>query len=56
MTEYGVGQPVLRTEDPRLLKGVGKFNDDYSIDDMSYGYVLRSPYPHAEIILSLIHI
>ena len=50
MTKYGVGQPVLRTEDPRLLKGVGKFNDDYSIDDMSYGYVLRSPYPHAEII------
>ena len=50
MTKYGVGQPVLRTEDPHLLKGQGKFNDDLPIDNTAYSYVLRSPHAHADII------
>ena len=50
MTKYGVGQPVRRTEDPRLLTGRGKFNDDYIVDNAAHGYVLRSPHAHAEIV------
>ncbi len=50
MAKYGVGQPVRRTEDPRLLTGRGKFNDDYTIDNAAHGFVLRSPHAHADII------
>ena len=49
MAKYGVGQPVRRTEDPRLLTGRGKFNDDVSRDGDAVGYVLRSPHAHADI-------
>lgn len=49
MTKYGVGQPVRRNEDPRLLTGRGKFNDDLSRDGDAIGYVLRSPHAHADI-------
>ena len=28
MGEFGIGQPVPRTEDPRLLRGGGKYADD----------------------------
>jgi aerobic carbon-monoxide dehydrogenase large subunit len=49
VAKYGVGQPVRRTEDPRLLTGRGKFNDDVSRDGDAVGYVLRSPHAHADI-------
>ena len=49
MVKYGVGQPVRRTEDPRLLTGRGKFNDDISRDGEAIGFVLRSPHAHADI-------
>src|SRR3546814_277575 len=49
MAKFGVGQPVRRVEDPRLLTGRGKFNDDYATADAAIGYVLRSPHAHAEI-------
>jgi carbon-monoxide dehydrogenase large subunit len=50
MAKYGVGQPVLRTEDPHLLKGQGKFNDDLVLENTAHSYVLRSPHAHADII------
>ncbi len=50
MAKYGVGQPVRRTEDPRLLTGRGKFNDDYIVDNAAQSYVLRSPHAHADIV------
>ncbi|MEK9661506.1 MAG: xanthine dehydrogenase family protein molybdopterin-binding subunit, partial [Alphaproteobacteria bacterium] len=49
MAKYGVGQAVRRTEDPRLLTGRGKFNDDAPLDGAAIGHVLRSPHAHAEI-------
>ena len=49
MSKYGVGQPVRRTEDPRLLTGRGKFNDDISRDGEAMSFVLRSPHAHADI-------
>ena len=49
MAKYGVGQPVRRTEDPRLLTGRGKFNDDLPRDGEAMSFVLRSPHAHADI-------
>ena len=47
--KFGVGQPVRRTEDPRLLTGAGRYTDDIAVPDQVYAYVLRSPHAHAEI-------
>ena len=49
MGEFDVGQPIPRTEDPRLLTGGGRYSDDYTLPHQLRGYVLRSPHAHAEI-------
>ena len=49
MSKFGIGQPVPRTEDPRLLRGGGQYGDDYELARQAYGYILRSPHAHAEI-------
>jgi len=48
--EYSVGQPVPRTEDPRLLRGGGRYLDDINFPGQVYGYVVRSPHSHARIV------
>ncbi len=50
MVQFGIGQPVSREEDPRLLKGAGKFLDDMNFANQARGYVLRSPHAHAKIL------
>jgi carbon-monoxide dehydrogenase large subunit len=50
MGEYALGQPVPRSEDPRLLKGGGRYVDDIVLARMAFGYVLRSPHAHAKIL------
>jgi carbon-monoxide dehydrogenase large subunit len=45
--QFGIGQPVRRKEDKRLVTGTGRFTDDMNLDGQAYGYVLRSPYAHA---------
>ena len=50
MGEFGISQPVPRTEDPRLLRGRGRFVDDVRLHGMVVGYVLRSPHAHAKIL------
>jgi aerobic carbon-monoxide dehydrogenase large subunit len=47
--EFALGQPVSRFEDPRLLRGGGRYVDDMVLPRMAYGYVLRSPHAHARI-------
>jgi carbon-monoxide dehydrogenase large subunit len=47
--EFAVGQGVARFEDPRLLKGGGRYVDDLVLPRMAFGYVLRSPHAHAKI-------
>jgi carbon-monoxide dehydrogenase large subunit len=47
--KFSVGQPITRTEDPRLLTGGGRYMDDVSVSGQAYGYVLRSPHAHATI-------
>jgi len=49
MGEFALGQPVSRFEDPRLLRGGGRYVDDMVLPRMAYGYVLRSPHAHAMI-------
>jgi carbon-monoxide dehydrogenase large subunit len=45
-----IGRPLLRREDERLLKGAGRFTDDFSMAGQTYAAVVRSPYPHARIV------
>ncbi|HXF86785.1 MAG TPA: xanthine dehydrogenase family protein molybdopterin-binding subunit [Xanthobacteraceae bacterium] len=47
--KFGIGQPVPRTEDPRFLKGRGRYTDDFAPPGLAYGHVLRSPHAHARI-------
>jgi carbon-monoxide dehydrogenase large subunit len=49
MTKFGLSQPVRRVEDPRLLKGGGRYTDDISPAGTVYGTVLRSPHAAARI-------
>ena len=46
---YGIGQPVPREEDPRLLMGKGRYADDVSPAGLVHGVVLRSTFAHAVI-------
>ena len=49
MGEFAIGQSVSRFEDPRLLKGGGRYVGDMVLPGMVFGYVLRSPHAHARI-------
>src|SRR3981189_18806 len=49
MGEYAIGQSVSRFEDPRLLRGGGRYVGDIVLPGMVFGYVLRSPHAHARI-------
>ena len=49
MVTFELGQPVPRTEDPRLLTGGGHYTDDFNLPHQAYAVVLRSPHAHAEI-------
>jgi carbon-monoxide dehydrogenase large subunit len=43
------GQPLKRKEDPRLLRGDGRYVADLKLHGMAHAAVLRSPHPHALI-------
>ncbi len=45
----GIGQPVRRKEDFRLLTGRGRFADDISLPGMVHAVIVRSPHAHARI-------
>ena len=45
----GIGKPVRRREDARLLTGAGRYADDWNLPDQVYASVLRSPHAHARI-------
>src|ERR1700749_3806849 len=49
MGEFAIGQSVSRFEDPRLLRGGGRYVDDMVLPRMAFGHVLRSPHAHARI-------
>src|SRR5713101_2982955 len=45
----GFGQPVRRTEDPRLLTGGGRYSDDVNLPGQAYACFVRSPHAHAKV-------
>jgi carbon-monoxide dehydrogenase large subunit len=49
MGEFGIGQPVKRFEDVRLLTGRGRYQGDVNFPGQVHMVVLRSPHPHARI-------
>ncbi len=46
VTQFGIGQPVPRAEDPMLLRGEGRYTDDVSVPGQVHAAVVRSPYAH----------
>ena len=45
----GIGKPVRRTEDARLLTGKGCYSDDFTLPGQAYACLVRSPHAHARI-------
>ena len=45
----GIGQPVLRQDDARLLVGVGRYSDDVNLPGQVYACFVRSPHAHARV-------
>src|SRR5213594_1536457 len=48
-TLQGVGQPVLRKEDERLVTGAGCYSDDFVLPSQAHAAFVRSPHAHARI-------
>src|SRR5438552_10348488 len=46
LTSYAIGEPVLRTEDPVLLRGEGRYTDDLNEPGQAYAWMVRSPHAH----------
>jgi aerobic carbon-monoxide dehydrogenase large subunit len=49
MIKFGVGQPVRRFEDTRLLTGKGRYQDDTNLPGQLHAVFVRSPHAHARI-------
>ena len=50
MKQSGIGGSVKRLEDETFLLGQGNFIGDIDLPLQSYGYILRSSHPHAELL------
>jgi aerobic carbon-monoxide dehydrogenase large subunit len=48
LMKFGIGQPLRRVEDHRLLTGGGVYTADYAPEKCLQAVVLRSPYAHAK--------
>ena len=44
-----VGRRIKRTEDPRLIRGLGQYVDDLRFADLHHVSILRSPHAHAKM-------
>ena len=49
LTKFGVGQPVRRTEDPKLVRGEGCYADDVNLSGQAYAVMVRSTVAHGTI-------
>ena len=46
---FGIGQPVRRTEDPILVRGEGQYTDDLHLEGQVYAVIVRSPVAHGHL-------
>ncbi|HEV7410367.1 MAG TPA: xanthine dehydrogenase family protein molybdopterin-binding subunit [Bradyrhizobium sp.] len=49
LQKFGVGQPVLRKEDDTLVRGKGKYTDDFDLPGQAYAWIVRSSHAHGII-------
>ena len=49
LTKFGIGQPVTRMEDPKLLRGEGRYSDDVNLKGQAYAVMVRSRVAHGTI-------
>jgi carbon-monoxide dehydrogenase large subunit len=49
LQKFGVGQPVLRKEDDTLVRGKGKYTDDFNLPGQAYAWIVRSSHAHGII-------
>ncbi|MGY3446156.1 xanthine dehydrogenase family protein molybdopterin-binding subunit [Bradyrhizobium sp. USDA 4473] len=49
LQKYGVGQPVRRKEDDTLVRGKGKYTDDFSLPGQAICWMVRSSHAHGII-------
>ena len=49
LQKYGVGQPVRRKEDDTLVRGKGRYTDDFNLPGQAYAVVVRSTHAHGMI-------
>jgi len=45
----GVGKPLRRLEDARLVAGQGCYSDDFALPGQVYAFMVRSPHAHARL-------
>ncbi|MBI3704382.1 MAG: xanthine dehydrogenase family protein molybdopterin-binding subunit [Rhizobiales bacterium] len=49
LSKFGIGQPVRRSEDPKLVRGEGCYTDDVSLPRQAYAVMVRSSIAHGVI-------
>jgi carbon-monoxide dehydrogenase large subunit len=49
LERFAIGQPVLRSEDPVLLRGEGHYADDVSLPGQAHAVMVRSGHAHGVI-------
>ncbi|MCW5691946.1 MAG: xanthine dehydrogenase family protein molybdopterin-binding subunit [Pseudolabrys sp.] len=48
--DWGIGKPVPRSEDARLIAGLGRYSDDVDLGPAAALYLVRSPHAAARIV------
>src|ERR1700738_3952247 len=46
LQKYGIGQPVHSKEDDTLVRGKGKYTDDFNLAGQAYAWIVRSSHAH----------
>ena len=52
VTKFGLGQPLRRVEDRRLITGEGNYGDDHAPAGCLHAALLRSPHAHATFTIT----
>ncbi len=48
-SSVAIGEPVLRKEDPKLLRGEGRYTDDINLPKQAHAVIVRSTHAHGNI-------